>query len=81
MLVLYLIGIGVTLGLIMYLYANTIDRRVIRPATSRKGELAGNLWAAVSLDCDFEPTKHAFGPGRSVNISHIKPVDDKHIFL
>jgi len=25
-----------------------------------------NMWSATLLDCDYEATKHAFGPGRTL---------------
>ena len=68
MLVFYLIGLGLLVGVILYIYSISLDERGDGHTKSRKGELAGNMWAATSLDCDFEPTKHAFGPGRSVNV-------------
>ena len=67
MLVFYILGLGVLIGGLLYVYSISIDRRGNGRTRSRKGELAGNMWAATSLDCDFEPTKQAFGPGRSVN--------------
>jgi len=66
-LVFYLLGLGLVMGVVLYIYSISLDKRGNGRTKSRKGELAGNMWAATSLDCDFEPTKHAFGPGRSVN--------------
>ncbi len=67
MLTLYIIALGLFIGILLYFYSVSLDKRGNGRTRSRKGELAGNMWAATSLDCDFEPTKHAFGPGRSVN--------------
>jgi hypothetical protein len=69
MLMVYILGTGLLFMLLMYGYSSIIDRRGQGRTKSRKGELAQNMWAATSLDCDFEPTKHAFGPGRSVNVT------------
>jgi hypothetical protein len=63
----YILGAGATFMMLLYVYSTFIDNRGKGRTKSRKGELAQNMWAATSLDCDFEPTKHAFGPGRSVN--------------
>ena len=63
----YILGAGIAFTILLYGYSVMIDKREIGGTRSRKGELAQNMWAATSLDCDFEPTKHAFGPGRSVN--------------
>ncbi len=63
----YILGVGVVFALLLFGYSGAIDERGRGRTRSRKGELAQNMWAATSLDCDFEPTKHAFGPGRSVN--------------
>ena len=27
-----------------------------------------NMWSATLLDCDYEATKHAFGPGRALSL-------------
>lgn len=67
MLMFYILGIAAFLCILLYVYSVSLDKRGNGRTKSRKGELAGNMWAATSLDCDFEPTKHAFGPGRSVN--------------
>ncbi|MCK5152371.1 MAG: hypothetical protein KAQ65_11035 [Candidatus Thorarchaeota archaeon] len=67
MLMFYILGTGFLFALLLYGYSGAIDKRGKGRSRSRKGELAHNMWAATSLDCDFEPTKHAFGPGRSVN--------------
>ncbi len=67
MLVFDILGLGLILALLFYIYSISLDRRGSGRTESRKGELAENMWAATSLDCDFEPTKNAFGPGRSVN--------------
>jgi len=64
----YILGTGLVFTLLMYGYSSIIDHRGHGRTRSRKGELAQNMWAATSMDCDFEPTKHAFGPGRSVNV-------------
>ncbi len=66
-LILQILALGAIMGMVLYIYSVSIDRRGNGRTRSRKGELATNMWAATSLDCDFEPTKNAFGPGRSVN--------------
>ena len=74
MLTYYLIAIFAIVLLTLYIYSGLIDKRGRGLSVSRKGELSQNMWVAMSLDCDFEPTKHAFGPGRSVNPDHRKPM-------
>ncbi len=80
MLTVDLIGLGMSIGIVFYIYAYFTDRRHSISARSRKAELASNMWAGTSLDCDFEPTKNAFGPGRTINASHLQlepmPVQD-----
>lgn len=68
----YLIGLGISIGITFYIYGYLTDRRHSIGARSRKDELASNMWAGTSLDCDFEPTKSAFGPGRTINASHLQ---------
>lgn len=68
----YLIGMGMSIGIMFYVYGYFTDRRHSISTRSRKAELASNMWAGTSLDCDFEPTKNAFGPGRSINASHLQ---------
>lgn len=63
MLTLYLLGTALVFSVLLYVYSSVFDRRGRGRSTSRKGELSKNMWAAMSLDCDYEPTKHAFGPG------------------
>jgi hypothetical protein len=61
-----------SVAILFYIYGYFTDRRNIDGARSRKAQLASNMWAGPSLDCDFEPTKNAFGPGRSINASHVQ---------
>ncbi len=68
MLVLYILGTGLAMAIAFFFYSEAIDRHGSGRTKSRKGELAGNMWRAPHLDCDFEPTKNAFGPGRSVQL-------------
>ncbi|MDF1540840.1 MAG: hypothetical protein P1Q69_18225 [Candidatus Thorarchaeota archaeon] len=74
MLTLYLLGTAAIFFLALYVYSGIIERRGRGRSTGRKDELSHNMWAAMSLDCDYEPTKHAFGPGRSVNPNERKPI-------
>ncbi|MGY5861476.1 MAG: hypothetical protein RTU09_03815 [Candidatus Thorarchaeota archaeon] len=34
--------------------------------TAADGKPIRSMWLATLLDCDYEPTKHAFGPGRTL---------------
>lgn len=50
---------------VLFVYDKSLQNGHTRGAAA-KGKPIRNMWSAILLDCDYEATKHAFGPGRTL---------------
>jgi len=66
MLFLYLTA-GVGLFIIsLYLYGSAIARSGRRGEADSRPYRGRDMWKASLLDCDYEPAKYVFGPGKAI---------------
>ncbi len=63
--ILLLLG-GLALAVMFYVYAGRVEKgrsgeKLVRPLKHGR-----DMWAATLLDCDYEPAKVRFGPGKAI---------------
>ncbi len=66
MLPLYMTVAAVFFTLTFYLYGSAIHSRGRRGTWSTMPHRGRDMWKASLLDCDYEPAKYVFGPGKAI---------------
>ncbi len=52
---------------VLFVYSKSLQNGHTQGAAAN-GKPIRNMWSATLLDCDYEATKHAFGPGRTLSL-------------
>ena len=53
---------------VLLVYGKSLQNGHTRGAAANSKPIR-NMWSATLLDCDYEATKYAFGPGRTLTLS------------
>ncbi|MHA1933749.1 MAG: hypothetical protein ACW97A_00585 [Candidatus Thorarchaeota archaeon] len=69
MFIAYLVTGAIVFGLILYFFSREIEKRHNASGRGLMDKPVRDMWTATMLDCDYEATKHAFGPGRTLHLS------------
>ena len=69
MFITYLITGAIVFAAIMYFYSRAIEGKHMYSGGGLIDKPVRDMWSATMLDCDYEATKHAFGPGRTLHLS------------
>lgn len=64
--IIYLLGFGVLLSVLFYVYSVKITKNRPRAAHETTGKHGRDMWSATLLDCDYEPAKTRFGPAKII---------------
>ena len=66
MLLLYMtIGAG-SLSLVFYIYGKFVESQGGRNHIHMRSQPGRDMWVASLLDCEYEPAKVRFGPGKAI---------------
>ncbi|MHA1902629.1 MAG: hypothetical protein ACXADL_08570 [Candidatus Thorarchaeota archaeon] len=69
MLITYLVTGAIIFAAAMYFYSIAIEGKHMSSDEGLIDRPVRDMWSATMLDCDYEATKHAFGPGRTLHLS------------
>ena len=71
---------GLVLGVLFYAYAARVERSRPGERQARQKRTGRDMWAATLLDCDYEPAKVRFGPGKAIpagrGVLHVSHKDE-----
>ena len=67
MVVTLLLAASLFFAAVLLVYGKSLQNGHTR-GTAADGKPIRSMWSATLLDCDYEPTKHAFGPGRTLSL-------------
>ena len=65
MVVTVLLVASLVFAAVLFVYGKSLHNGYTRGAAA-DGKPIRTMWSATILDCDYEATKHAFGPGRTL---------------
>ena len=66
MFIAYLVTGAIVFALIFFFYSRAIEKKHFASGRGLIDKPVRDMWSATMLDCDYEATKHAFGPGRTL---------------
>ncbi|NHJ12691.1 MAG: hypothetical protein EAX95_03405 [Candidatus Thorarchaeota archaeon] len=61
-----ILTLGAIITIAFYLYSHYIEKSPHRGRANRILYRGRDMWKASLLDCDYEPTKYVFGPGKAI---------------
>lgn len=67
MIVTVLLVASLLFAAVLFVYGKSLQNGHTRGAAV-DGKPIRNMWSATLLDCDYEATKHAFGPSRTLSL-------------
>jgi len=66
MLILYMTIGAISLSLFFYIYGKLVESQGGRNHIRMKSQPGRDMWVASLLDCEYEPAKVRFGPGKAI---------------
>ncbi len=67
MVVTVLLAASLFFAAVLLVYGKSLQNGHTRGAAADSTPIR-NMWSATLLDCDYEATKYAFGPGRTLSL-------------
>ncbi len=67
MVVTVLLVASLVFAAVLFAYSKSLQNGHTRGSAADSKPIR-NMWSATLLDCDYEATKHAFGPGRTLSL-------------
>lgn len=77
MLISYLLGGIIVLILILIAYSTYIEAKQVERQRAFRTTERRDMWKASLLDCEYEPAKYVFGPGKAIPSDRIFTSDGK----
>jgi len=66
MLVSYLLGGTIVIVLLLIAYGTYIEAKQVERQRTFRIDGRRDMWKASLLDCEYEPAKYVFGPGKAI---------------
>jgi hypothetical protein len=77
MLVSYLLGGTIVIVLLLIAYGTYIEAKDVARHRAFRTNARRDMWKASLLDCEYEPAKYVFGPGKAIPSDRVFTRDGK----